>query len=80
MLQSQMADNKSQLNRVEGKVDSLVTAVNNLALVQTDVMEIRREINELKKHRFQTNWLYPTLSAAAGAGIALLINIALHKP
>ena len=79
VLQTQMADNKAQLNRVEGKVDALVTSVNNLALVQTDINEIRREINELKSHRFQTNWLYPTLAAAAGAGIALLVKIALNK-
>ena len=78
-LEQQMADSKAQLNRVELKVDTLVSAVQQLTLVQTEVGEIRREINELKQHRFQTNWLYPSLAAGAGAIIAILVHIALNK-
>lgn len=40
---------------------------------------VLKDIGELKAHRFQTNWLFPTLAAAAGATVAILVSIALNK-
>jgi len=78
-LETQMVDNKSQLNRVETKVDSLINKMDNLTLLQTEVTTIRLELNALKASRALTGWLYPTLAAGGGAIIAILIKIALTK-
>lgn len=78
-LEVQMTDNKTQLNRVETKVDTLIIRIDILTQVQTEVADIRREINELKRHRFISGWLNPTLAAAAGATLAVLVGAALHK-
>lgn len=44
-----------------------------------ELSNIQTQVTELKAHRFQTNWLFPTLSATAGAALAILVGIALHK-
>lgn len=44
-----------------------------------ELANIQLQVSELKAHRFQTNWLFPTLSAVAGAVIAILVSVALTK-
>lgn len=78
-LETQMTDTKVQLNRVETKVDTLINKLDALTLVQTEVATIRIELNDLKKSRVVTGWLYPTLSAVAGGIITALLIIALTK-
>lgn len=44
-----------------------------------ELANIQIQVGELKAHRFQTNWLFPTMAAAAGAVLAILVGLALGK-
>lgn len=73
-LEQQMTDSKLQTNRIETKVDQLIDKVDKVTELRTEITELRRDITDLKKHRFMTNWLFPTLSAGGGAILAVLVE------
>ena len=78
-LETQMVDTKMQLSRVEAKVDTLITKLDDFTVLNLEIQSLKREIAELKQHRFLTSWLFPTLAATAGAVLATLVIVAMHK-
>ena len=78
-LETQMTDTKLQLNRVETKVDTLITKLDDFTTLNLEIQGLKEEISELKKHRVLFGWLFPTLAAAAGAILAILVSIAVTK-
>lgn len=78
-LEQQMTDSKTQTNRIEIKVDQLISKVDTVTELRIEITALRTDLDELRKHRFMTNWLFPTLAAAAGAVLAILVSADLHK-
>lgn len=77
VLQDQMGGVKDDLKEVKGDVKTILGRLDVVALMQGEINALKTQILDLKSHRFQTNWLYPTLAAAAGAVIAVLITKAI---
>lgn len=78
-LETQMTDTKIQLNRVEAKVDTLITKLDDFTVLNTEIKGLKEDIINLKKHRVLFGWLFPTLAATAGAILAILVGIAVRK-
>lgn len=85
-LEVQMTNNTSALDRVETKVDALIVKIDAINVVQIEIQGLKDKIVEMEKiiatnnqRDALTKWVYPSLSAGAGAVLAVLVNIALHK-
>lgn len=80
VLETKVDRQGKDITEVKGDVKTLLTKFDIVLGLRNEIDNLKDEILELKQHRFQTNWLYPTLSAAGGALLAVLMSAALHKP
>ena len=78
-LETQMVDTKKQLDRVEIKLDGVINRLDDIAALQTKIDSLEDKIEEIQRKRVVYGWLFPTLAAAAGATLAILVEFALKN-
>lgn len=72
-LETQMSNVEQKIDKLDVKVERVITKIDHFTNLQTEVGILKEEIDELKRKTFRNAWLYPTMSAVAGAILTFLI-------
>lgn len=70
----EIAEVKSLVKEVIVKVDHFTSLQNEVQVLKDSILSLNQDILELKKNRNLLSWVIPTIAAAAGAVLTVLIT------